>query len=1056
MEENQLKLHDKQKQQLKNQNQLCDIKLSVLNKLDESSCWSDSQRMKLTQSFSSFIDEKQQQNYGDFNIHCKQQEICSQNKSVNCLDKLEYSQKQKYNHLNVTGTQNNIINISNSDLKHIKSDFQIDNSSYIKKQSVEYRSSQYQESKEKSQLCQKSSKARVKVGLSMKREKLVRKNSIVNMKLLTKIKQKISYFHQKYTLSGRTSLLNQDIRTHIEDLSDGTRQNQIQYYQQLIVNYLPSLEKLIGKYSFPIITNFSIVGLFIKIFFSIINCLFLYTYSLFLVFSDQSQQLEVALRLIIPLWIIEILFKLNMHPQKIINQIDQRKQLLKYYIKQQSFSDVIPLVTSFISLSFQHHKLYFEVVVLMKAYNVLNDLQDIQQRLCMILKRHYIIQLFYLIMQLFLIAHVVSCLWKALQSIQADYFGEQQTWQEDLAIQDLIWWRNYIWSLYWSLTLMTTGSNQIKTASEAYFTCFIMLFTTIIFGYFLNAIGIILSEIDQQNSAVKSDLSIINQYMRKRNISKTLQQQVNFSLQNYYRKNYQKISEENFKILGKISLDLQKSVLKEQNIQILNKIQCLKNNFSLKSIEELSLRVKEEYYMPNQVIINSDEQYDGSMFYIISGQIELIGSFYKEQCLQTPLNKVKKGDIVGEINFFTGLQQTPCIRSSGFTKVLRIQRNNFIEIIKSNEMDYEIFCQINDKIKLQLDFSDIIKNYNCSICRKQNHFQLQCPLISLDREPFIFKTAKLYNQKQKRLKFSRRKEKKINSLNNMRDTQKDIKVLINNIKILNQSISTYQKLEAQFFSDEEDEFVKSQINQSLTNESQDINKNNSQEDNSFQKCKYDQVQVQLDSSIKIHRYSNTTKNQKSLSDLEEHSLAQVNDYQKSQFNSLRSELQHSYEISNGDSQRSIKRQQEMIRKNSRDILQGAYEGELSRKKSYMRNYLKSSSSLRTNFHGQISSVEESKLQQNENQSSLTPTIKKSNSKINKQETINEQDVQNQIYLNNCNNNSIPQNNFYDYNFEKPQNFKFYYSQGNLKLQIFRYNRYIKKKIRNSKRNKKII
>ncbi|KAL4499772.1 hypothetical protein ABPG72_017312 [Tetrahymena utriculariae] len=314
---------------------------------------------------------------------------------------------------------------------------------------------------------------------------------------------------------------------------------------------------------------------------------------------------------------------------------------------------------------------------------------------------------------------------------------------------------------------MATGSNSIKTVSEAYFTCFIMLFTTITFGYFLNAIGIILSERDQQNLAIKNDLSTINQYMRKRNISKPLQQQVNFSLQNYYRKNDQKISEENYKILAKISLDLQKQVLKEQNMQQLNKISYLKNNFSLKSIEELSLKVKKEYYMPNQVIVNSDEQKDGSMFYIISGQIELIGSFYKHQCLQTPLNIIKKGEIVGEINFFTGHQQTPCVRSSGFTKFLRIQRDSFIEIIKSNEMDFEVFCQINDKIKLLLDFSDVIKNYNCSICRKQNHYQLQCPLIRLDRDPFIFKITQLYDQKQKRLKFSRKKEKKINSLNNM-------------------------------------------------------------------------------------------------------------------------------------------------------------------------------------------------------------------------------------------------------------------------------------------------
>jgi hypothetical protein len=47
-----------------------------------------------------------------------------------------------------------------------------------------------------------------------------------------------------------------------------------------------------------------------------------------------------------------------------------------------------------------------------------------------------------------------------------------------------------------------------------------MFFTTIAFGYFLNVIGIILSELDEKDVNKKKDLNVINEYMRKRNISK--------------------------------------------------------------------------------------------------------------------------------------------------------------------------------------------------------------------------------------------------------------------------------------------------------------------------------------------------------------------------------------------------------------------------------------------------------------------------------------------------------------------------------------------------------
>lgn len=53
-------------------------------------------------------------------------------------------------------------------------------------------------------------------------------------------------------------------------------------------------------------------------------------------------------------------------------------------------------------------------------------------------------------------------------------------------------------AFYWSFTLMATGSNTASTTMEIYFTSVIMLFTTIVFGYMLNTIGIILADINKQ------------------------------------------------------------------------------------------------------------------------------------------------------------------------------------------------------------------------------------------------------------------------------------------------------------------------------------------------------------------------------------------------------------------------------------------------------------------------------------------------------------------------------------------------------------------------------
>lgn len=81
----------------------------------------------------------------------------------------------------------------------------------------------------------------------------------------------------------------------------------------------------------------------------------------------------------------------------------------------------------------------------------------------MMLKRIYLIQLFSLIIKLFLIAHIISCLWYFLALIELYYLEEEKTWFDDSIGEDRIWWKLYISALYWSLTLMTTGSNTATT-----------------------------------------------------------------------------------------------------------------------------------------------------------------------------------------------------------------------------------------------------------------------------------------------------------------------------------------------------------------------------------------------------------------------------------------------------------------------------------------------------------------------------------------------------------------------------------------------------------------
>lgn len=77
--------------------------------------------------------------------------------------------------------------------------------------------------------------------------------------------------------------------------------------------------------------------------------------------------------------------------------------------------------------------------------------------------------------------------------------GYEETWYDGGLGADYTWWKLYLESVYWSLTLLTTGSNVAGTLVQMLFTTVIMLLTTIMFGYMLNVTGDIISEFGQKD-----------------------------------------------------------------------------------------------------------------------------------------------------------------------------------------------------------------------------------------------------------------------------------------------------------------------------------------------------------------------------------------------------------------------------------------------------------------------------------------------------------------------------------------------------------------------------
>ncbi|KAL4482814.1 hypothetical protein ABPG72_022374 [Tetrahymena utriculariae] len=434
-----------------------------------------------------------------------------------------------------------------------------------------------------------------------------------------------------------------------------------------------------------------------------------------------------------------------------------------------------------INTRFRTSQIQYQINLYIQKLFTKYKLSMFKKQLIIIIRKYYIVQIINLIIKLFMVGHFIACLWQLIGTIDAKYFDNVNSWL--VVTHDFnegIWWKVYVQAFSWAFTLMATGSNVASSILELYFLSIMMPFTTIVFGYMINTIGIILSEIDMQEEFRRKDINIINKYMDRKQISQDLQARVNLDLEYFYQKNFKKMQEEEEGVLNKISDQLYRSLQYEYNMGIFKKMKNLYDNFSYQSLTQLCYKAQEITFSPNQTIFVENQISDSCLMYIISGQVQITqqvlvkmsedkqespsqikeqepDKIHQENYTQRILGYLKEGQTFGDLNFFTGFARSATIKSSAFTRILKIPRDQFIEIIQNNTKDLERYCEIRDQISLYSNYADL--KFFCSICQKNDHLNNFCPLAHFDKKnPYIYARISFSDVQQRDPKFYRKRQ----------------------------------------------------------------------------------------------------------------------------------------------------------------------------------------------------------------------------------------------------------------------------------------------------------
>lgn len=277
--------------------------------------------------------------------------------------------------------------------------------------------------------------------------------------------------------------------------------------------------------------------------------------------------------------------------------------------------------------------------------------------------------------------------------------------------------------------MMLIGSSPNNTV-ESIFTIIVILVMVWVFAFSINQVGAIMDKISQETQLFQQQLSVISKYMIGKHTSSVLQQKV----RSYLEYNFQNLDNINIKsaaqeIIDKLPNDLQESLIKEINQNLIKKFELLRNNFSKKTLDTLLLHMKEQLYIKGENIYTQDQNYDISLYMITQGTVEIyIQRDHESPEQEEKLDKkyqqkeevlikiCKKGDIIGT----TGNCYQFTARCKETCTVYKISKENLEGSVRKNPHDFEKYKMVKDKLMFPRNIQRTV-NQKCMICDTHYH-----------------------------------------------------------------------------------------------------------------------------------------------------------------------------------------------------------------------------------------------------------------------------------------------------------------------------------------------